>query len=322
MAMDSVTRTAGGYWQTDGSRERSLTSMPDGFLSTLSLSEIQESLSKNHLGVDDADGQGRTVLMNACRLGRTDVARILLENGADPNKKCKQLNTPLHYACYVEYVHEPSYFRLHGRSTLKNYCEAEDEDLDLVEMLLSYGATLEPNIHGWNPACYAAIIGYRNVLEYLINNQRAAMSGVDKLAALEILVFTLSVLQQDFILAYEYLFRVLNFRFEKGLPLHKNGPSQLEDCLEQRECLVPADVYRIRNLEHIKIQGLLIGDRVLPIIIKDTCLWERLFLTYFSRSKHNFFRICDVILSLEEKGKVPIGTVLVELAKYSLNKNI
>ena len=51
-----------------------------------------------HKCVHQTDKQGRSALHHACRAGRRESVKLLLEAGADPNLKDKQLHTPL-FAC-------------------------------------------------------------------------------------------------------------------------------------------------------------------------------------------------------------------------------
>ncbi|KAG8530717.1 uncharacterized protein KY384_004074 [Bacidia gigantensis] len=51
--------------------------------------------TKNSALIDHVDRDGRTALHHACRSGRAETVRILLEAGADPNKKDKRAETPL-----------------------------------------------------------------------------------------------------------------------------------------------------------------------------------------------------------------------------------
>ena len=183
--------TAAGGDQTGGTNERieELTTMMAKYYPNIGLGEIQNFLLEHsYVGLDDVDRNGKTILMNACMLEREDVVSFLLEKGADPNKKCKELNTAMHFACHVKDVH--------SRSNYSYPHHRERKCFRLVKMLLKHDATLEPNIYGWNPACYAAITGSCEVVEYLIN-QRAVLSASEKIKVLETLVFALSVLQKN-----------------------------------------------------------------------------------------------------------------------------
>jgi len=73
-----------------------------------------------------ADGSGRTPLHAAAWNGRLDVAKLLLENGADPDvKDLAQKGTPLEWAAWSA---RP----------------------DLVKLILEHGATIPPRLLGWS----------------------------------------------------------------------------------------------------------------------------------------------------------------------------
>ena len=207
------------------------------------IEDIQKFLSKDSdVGLNDVDREGRTILMIACKRGREDMAQFLLGKGADPNKKCKELNTALHFACidvHIEYL-----LFLRNEKSL-NYDKTSVEILRLVEMLLNHGATFDSNSHGCTPACYAAISGLRNVVDHFFINHRVPLSTSSKIETLEILVFALSILHDDTALARKYLLRALNLRLENGLQRQSDGPSHLEESLEQRECTIPEGIGRI-----------------------------------------------------------------------------
>ena len=282
-----------------------LTTMMTTLSPRISVVEIQDFLSKNsHVGINDVDGKGRTILMNACRLDREDVVQFLLDKGADPNNKCKELNTALHFACHFENGHSK---RILGTGTYHNRLALKY--LRLVKILLTYGATVQRNIHGWNPVCYAAIANFKCIVEHFIDDPRGALSASDKIESLEILVFTLSVVHKD-MLAPLYLSKVQTLRVTYGLRLERHEPSQLEECLEQMEDTEPKYLLNVLKHRHMELQGILIGYRVLPPVFRDIFLWENLFDISVSISYRRFFRVCDALLKLEVDGIIPVDTVL------------
>ena len=276
----------------------------------ISVVEIQDFLSKNsHVGINDVDGEGRTILMNACKLQREDVVQFILDKGADPNKKCKELNTALHFACHVEDVHSARLPYLLGSGSDHGALHS----LRLVEMLLTHGATVQRNIHGWSPACYAAIAKFHCTVEHFIHDPRWALSASDKIEIVELLVFRFSVMQKDSKLARKYLSKVLSLCLENGLQIQRHAPFQLEECLEKMGYTKPGDLTGIIEYPNLELQGILIGYRVLPQVFRDIFLWKNLFTISVNISYHHFFRVCDALLKLEMDGTITVGTVLFEI---------
>ena len=285
---------------------------------------IEEYLEKNKdIDIDAEDAHGRTPLMIACGEGLEDVALLLLGKGANPTKKCSELNTVLHFACRVDIPYSPCIspdghpvqITILTRNRSWRSCR-----LNLVKILLDRGATCEPNIHGWTPAHYAAFYEMTDVVKYLWKDQRVALSISDWIMTFEILVFALSVFKEDFSSATKFLRKVLELRLEKGLSEKKDRPTELEECLGKAECTKLDDLNKVKDLDCMKVQGFLICDRVFPESVKDRWLWPSLFATYIKRPAQFYFRLCDMVQRLESKGKVAIGTLLIGLEyllKYS-----
>jgi ankyrin repeat protein len=96
----------------------------------------------NLLAAEDTDGSGP--LHWAAHLGRTGVARRLLELGANPNERNGSDETPLHKAA------------VKGR-------------LEIAQLLLAKGA--EANARdalGWTPLCVAAGAGQKAMVQLLL----------------------------------------------------------------------------------------------------------------------------------------------------------
>lgn len=100
--------------------------------------------------VDEQDSRRWTALHYACRRGRYEVARQLLDSGADPN------------------VHA-SYDMVHTPLSLA----AERGNFDLVRLLIAHGA--DPNIYAGESAvraeCYARWGDFHDVSEFLLYHE-------------------------------------------------------------------------------------------------------------------------------------------------------
>ena len=250
--------------------------------------------------VDDEDEYGRTALMMACRLGNKDIVQFLLDEGADPQKQCKDLSTPLHFAC---------------RPTPSKVDEAKQ--LPIIEMLIKHGAKMTPDIHGLTPICYAALYKMSNIVErfYHLGNSKEEVSMSDRILAYEILAFELSVFDDDHSQAYHAILRCLILREESGTPVIPNADlADLETCLGAHACKTPGELYekgaREQDMHNLKKQGLLIGARVLPDAVKAISLWPHLASIHNHESTESHLRTCGLILRLESQSKVAIGTAL------------
>ncbi|KAK4191017.1 hypothetical protein QBC35DRAFT_488009 [Podospora australis] len=87
--------------------------------------------------IDDPDLHGTTALQDAIYQGSTECARILLENGADPEISDKLQRTSLHTAVRRGFI-------------------------DIAKLLVAHGCKLNPlDIHGWSPF-FCALLGVRD----------------------------------------------------------------------------------------------------------------------------------------------------------------
>jgi len=77
---------------------------------------------------------GETPLTNAVRIGHTECVRMLLDNGADPNKTDKDGHSPLLWACYYYHI-----------KIIKSVLDKTDNDAD-NELYTIYS-----NIFKYNP---------------------------------------------------------------------------------------------------------------------------------------------------------------------------
>jgi ankyrin repeat protein len=108
------------------------------------LEAVMSLLQADPALIDTPDDGGRTPLHHACREGQGEVARFLLEQGADANVQNRHLVTPLHYA-------------------------AARGDEPVTRMLLEIGAALDvKDLDSHAPLHYAAIGGFEEVTALLI----------------------------------------------------------------------------------------------------------------------------------------------------------
>ncbi|RSL88727.1 hypothetical protein CEP52_015119 [Fusarium oligoseptatum] len=87
-----------------------------------------------------------TALTHAAWLGRDDFVELLLENGADPNRREQHGRTALHIAIKQGYS-------------------------SIVATLVDHGADIDARVHSWTPLLLAAKHGWFQIPEYLIKKE-------------------------------------------------------------------------------------------------------------------------------------------------------
>ncbi|KAI9479596.1 ankyrin repeat-containing domain protein [Zychaea mexicana] len=73
-----------------------------GYARQNNLDGVRHIISKQRDLVDSKDEDGLTALHHACDRGNVDMAKLLIELGADIDSKTNEQETPLHYACISE----------------------------------------------------------------------------------------------------------------------------------------------------------------------------------------------------------------------------
>ncbi|XP_067654024.1 uncharacterized protein [Haliotis asinina] len=100
----------------------------------------------NRISINKRDSTGRTLLHAAVRCCNYIAAKILLENGADPNVSPKQDISPKSIlVCVVGSIFEQDPYALfrflaYGESVLHDACRHRDIPIDLLRLLIDYGA--------------------------------------------------------------------------------------------------------------------------------------------------------------------------------------
>jgi len=99
---------------------------------------VEKALASTDL--DHADGEGRTLLMEAVLEKRLDLVRILLEHGADPARSDREGSTALHFA---------------GQAHLP----------EIAQLLLDKGAPVDPLDHLGQTPLFRALSTFRGEAE-------------------------------------------------------------------------------------------------------------------------------------------------------------
>ena len=137
--------------------------------------------------VDTKDEYGNTLLLVACQYRCEDLARIILNKGADPNALNASGACSLHFTCYRESASRslakillqnganPEIAETSYGCTPLHYC-AGTGDVDFCKMLISYGASVSTYDY-YNYTCvdYAREAGMQQCANYL--QQKLLESG-------------------------------------------------------------------------------------------------------------------------------------------------
>uniref|UniRef100_A0A671KHN6 Protein fem-1 homolog A-like n=1 Tax=Sinocyclocheilus anshuiensis TaxID=1608454 RepID=A0A671KHN6_9TELE len=98
--------------------------------------------------------------MISCYKSHKEIAKYLLERGADVNRRSVKGNTALHDC-------------------------AESGSLEIMKMLLKGGARMERDGYSMTPLLAASVTGHTNIVEYLVHQPRAVREH--RIDALELL---------------------------------------------------------------------------------------------------------------------------------------
>ena len=251
-------------------------------------------------------------LMVACLLGYKDIVKFLLGKGANPNEKCTdEMNTPLHYACMLREYFARNYLPLHCDVDRKKYTDTPKEEI--IKLLCDQGAVFERNALGFLPIHYAALFAMENIVDYLINTE--PITGADRLMAMEVLGVSQSVVLRDHSKAYFSFITALLIRHDIRCELPP-FPSELGQHFKCKECTTFDELHKLKDDEYAMfIQGLLVGERVLPEKLKPKCLWSSMLdptrdLPDPTYETEEYLCACQYCLKLEMNSRLAVGTVL------------
>ena len=129
--------------------------------------------------IDTKDEYGNTLLLLACQYRCEDLARIILNKGADPNSLNSSGACSLHFTCYRESASRslakvllqnganPEIAEYSYGCTPLHYC-AGTGDVDFCKMLISYGSNIS-TVDSYNYTCvdYAREAGMQSCAHYL-----------------------------------------------------------------------------------------------------------------------------------------------------------
>lgn len=123
--------------------------------------------------------------MIACYKGHYKIAQYLLTLKANVNRRSVKGNTALHDC-------------------------AESGSLEILQLLLEHGATMDIDSYGMTPLLAASVTGHLPIVEHLIS--LPMVRRVDKIAALELLGATYVDKKRDMLTALSFWRRAMEIR--------------------------------------------------------------------------------------------------------------
>lgn len=213
--------------------------------------DIVKFLVENGADIEIANRHGHTCLMIACYKGHFRIAKYLIDQGADVNKKSVKGNTALHDC-------------------------AESGSLDIMELLLEHKAKMEKDAYGMTPLLAAAVAGYSQIVEFLID--RPECTRAEKVDALELLGATYVDKKRDMLGAVAFWRQAMEERFDEGKPsmLKPEKPSTTQAYENSKEVSSIDQLYDlISDPDDMRMQALLIRERILGPAHPDTSYYIR-----------------------------------------------
>ncbi|KAG7488026.1 hypothetical protein MATL_G00030680 [Megalops atlanticus] len=199
-----------------------------------------------------ANRHGHTCLMISCYKGHKEIAKFLLERGADVNRKSVKGNTALHDC-------------------------AESGSLDIMKMLLKCNARMERDGYGMTPLLAASVTGHTNIVEYLVHQPRSARK--ERIDALELLGATFVDKKRDLLGAMRYWRRAMELRQpgDRAGALVKPPPGSPVPAYEYaREVTTIEELEAlITDPDEMRMQALLVRERILGPSHPDTSYYIR-----------------------------------------------
>ena len=116
---------------------------------------IKYVLEHTDIDINKPDSDGFTPLSWACRLGLYDIAKLLIDNGADVNKANNALRNPL-----ITTIRSRNFYRHMSEKII----------LDISELLIKNNININNNDYDYSPLYYAVEKDYHTVVKLLVEN--------------------------------------------------------------------------------------------------------------------------------------------------------
>ncbi|KAJ5651018.1 uncharacterized protein N7484_004741 [Penicillium longicatenatum] len=165
----------------DGDRlnSQNTSDCPLYYAAWMGLDETVDLLIRNYKGrINEQGNMGWTALAAACGRGNLEIAKRLLENGADLTIMNNEGKTPLALSCLNGHYEVVKLLLKNGadietatrRLATPLYCAAFGGHLKIAELLLDHGANIDAqHINKWTPLHAAVDGGHNELVELLLS---------------------------------------------------------------------------------------------------------------------------------------------------------
>lgn len=211
--------------------------------------EIVKYLISHGADFEVANRHGHTCLMIACYKGHYKIAHYLLALKADVNRRSVKGNTALHDC-------------------------AESGSLEILQLLLKNGATMDVDSYGMTPLLAASVTGHLQIVEHLINLKE--VKRIDRIAALELIGATFVDKKRDMLSALNLWRRAMEDRYgqEPQIPKIINEPIAAYDYAAEVTNIDALDDL-VMDPDEMRMQALVIRERILGPAHPDTSYYIR-----------------------------------------------
>ncbi|KAL5274274.1 FEM1C family protein [Megaselia abdita] len=188
--------------------------------------------------------------MIACYKGHYKIAQFLLTLKADVNRRSVKGNTALHDC-------------------------AESGSLEILQLLLKHGASMDVDSYGMTPLLAASVTGHLPIVEHLINIPNL-VNRKDRIAALELLGATYVDKKRDMVSALNLWRRAMidRYNISPSIPHEVQEPIAAYDYAAEVTNIDQLDDL-VMDPDEMRMQALVIRERILGPAHPDTSYYIR-----------------------------------------------
>lgn len=200
--------------------------------------------------IEVANRHGHTCLMIACYKGHYKIAQYLLSLKANVNRRSIKGNTALHDC-------------------------AESGSLEILQLLLEHGATMDVDSYGMTPLLAASVTGHFPIVEHLISLSNVRRE--DRISALELLGATYVDKKRDMLTALSFWRRAMEYRYcqQPMIPKPTNRvPVPAYDYAQEVNDINALDEL-VMDPDEMRMQALVVRERILGPSHPDTSYYIR-----------------------------------------------